>query len=164
MRELKQVSGVGNNIRISVIEDGKQIGWIERYGNAGFILRGYYGIRAGFAKTLADAKKLAVDAIFPSLPRAYEMKCEEAYQRRLQSLEGFFANDIYRLSRALVAGSNSAKDEMEQLLSAMEAAARRRHRVMGTEEFYEDVAGRNIHFSDLVTYPKPLHEMEALPL
>jgi hypothetical protein len=164
MRELKHYSGVGNNTRIAVIQDGKQIGWIERHGNSGFILHGYYGIRAGFAKTLADAKRLAMDAIFPSLPRAYEMKCEETYKRRLQSLERIFADDVYRLARAIVGGSNSAKLDMEKLLMAMAAAANRRHRVMGTEEFHEDVAGKNVHVSDLITYPEPLHEREALPL
>ena len=164
MRELKLLSGVGLNTRIAVMHDGKQIGWVERHRNSGFILRGYYGVRAGSASTLADAKKLAMEAFFPSLPKAYEMRCEETYRLRLQSLERLFADEVYRLARAIVGGSNSAQLDMEQLLNAMAAAANRRERVMGTEQFCEDVAGRNVHVSDLPSYPSPLQEAQAFPL
>ena len=125
-RELKHIDGVGNNTRLAVMEDGKKIGVIQRNGNRGFDVFSHYGQKITFGTSLAAAKLRAMEATFPTPQEAYHTACEKAYYRRKAGLEKAFRDKLYALTRAMVAGSNSARHEIAELLAGIDAAANAR--------------------------------------
>lgn len=152
-RELQHIDGVGNNTRLAVIENGQKIGHITRNGNRGFDVFGHYARKLAFGTSLAIAKGKALAIDFPTVQEAYELACEEARQRRKRELERAFAGEVYRLSRALIAGSNSAREELENILSGIDAHASHRGVERGADPWNEVVMGHEIPL--LPGWPKP---------
>jgi hypothetical protein len=140
------LGGVASHRRIGVRVDGEHRGTIEYLGrNHGWYIRDRYSHKLGSAWTLDEARAMALRIDFPTLREAYEREHERTYQGRLRAAEQVHGPELAALTRELLKGSNSAREEMERLLTQIDLDAR----TQGT--------GFYIERSDLYRYPRPPH-------
>lgn len=154
-RELKHLDGVGNNTRLAVMEGGKMVGLIRRNGNRGFDVLGNYHRRIAFGTSLAAAKLRAMEAAFPSPQEAYELECSKALAIRKAELERAFSGRLYELTRQMIAGSNSARHEIEELIAGIEAAAASREEFERNPEDRFQIMVMGQPMQPLFRWPRP---------
>lgn len=154
-RELKHLGGVGVNIRLAVMEDGRKVGVIQRGPHGGFRVYGHYHRTVTGGRSLPEAKLKAMDAHFPTPQEAYEAECEVAYQRRREQLEKAFAPHLYRMARQLLDGSNLARHELQDLIEGIEKAARSKEPFeRGTEDRWKELV-MGVEIDPLSRWPTP---------
>ena len=120
MNEVKHREGKGWNVIFDVYQNGKQVGTIQRNGNNGFRIYGFYQRIVGHARTSAIAAEIAKGLTFPSAEEAYEAECAEIYQDRLKEMNRHLAPVYFELGQRMASGSNTAIDEMRHLVTEVE--------------------------------------------
>lgn len=125
--DLKNAGGVGMNTSFEVLSDGIPTGRIGRHGNSVRVY-GHYDLRIADFKSFPEAKAAAVVMAFPTKKDAYEQVCARVEANRKNALEQKFVARFAGLARALATGSNSAADEIKELVIAIDKlAADRQH-------------------------------------
>jgi len=118
----KPMGGIGVNAKYTVMRDGAPVAVITRNGNRGWLAySGHYGVTLFRGRTIDDIKRTALDFDYPSRQQIYETLAQETAIRRRNYIEGQRGHDFVRLTREMIAGSNSARIELEKLISEIDA-------------------------------------------
>jgi len=128
MIEVKQTHGVGMRATYVVFRDGKPVATISRFSaRTGWKITSiHYGHHLGGGSNIDDAREAAQSIYYPDPHVLYEEICQNVENHRRISLEAIHTRDFVRLSREIIAGSNSARAELEQLIHNIDAEARDR--------------------------------------
>jgi hypothetical protein len=158
--ELRNMGGVGMNTRYDVINDGEIVGSIARHGSSAVRVYGHYQVKLAGFNSFDEAKRAALALEFPTKRKLYEEICIRVEANRNASIEKSCGPRLARLARDLVAGSNSARDEMAGLTESMaKLAADRLHstrdpaRKMGWKIEYLD--GEPVKWAEDCEFPEP---------
>ena len=124
MITIEHTEGIGMRARYRVTKDSTHVANLYRYGRrSGWELYSvHYGLTLadGF-RSIDDARVKAMTVYYPNAREAYETKCAMILPQRRAKLEALHAKDFVRLTRELVAGSNTARMEMEKLVAEIDA-------------------------------------------
>lgn len=164
------LGGVGIHARWAVLREGRRIGFIDRHSSqrGGWHIEGHYGRtikdtdgRECICRTLDATKRWAETLRFPTAAQVYEEICAEVEGARREHLIALSAQTFARLAREMLGGSNSARDDMANLLDEIERLAKDRD---ASTKAPWDGAGFNPNreifrgqplASRCATYPKP---------
>ena len=122
---LRDLGGVASHRRVAVDVDGVQLGEINYTGPSGqWRIVDSYSQQLGRAATLNEARQKALTLTYPTRREAYERLHEKVYQSRRRAAEAQSGPRLAELTRELLAGSNSAREEIEKLLEQIDVEAR----------------------------------------
>lgn len=162
MIHVEQSSGVGIHGIYTVFDDGKPVGKISRFGTryTWRIQSIHYGeVLASGGQSIAGAKQLAITLEYPSAEEIYQRVCERIEGGRRAVMERHYHADLMRLTRALLAGSNSAQAELAALVAKIDAIAEDR---ADTRQRWRETGGdfgpHKHEDSRLDFYPEPPKE------
>lgn len=123
----EHLGGVGINAHWRVRRDGQFVANIMRRGNRGWQIESHYSRIIMNAASIDGAKAwCSAQERFRTKRELYDVICAEVEKRRRLHLEDVAARKLTALARALVAGSNSARDDMAALLDEIETLAKDR--------------------------------------
>jgi hypothetical protein len=105
------------------------------------------------------ARQAAETLTYPSQNEVYERICERTAKARREWMEQKHAHDLARLAREMIAGSNSARMELETLVVEIDRFATdrgdtRAARFRQHEEHYEKT-GERLYIYGESLYPEP---------
>jgi hypothetical protein len=116
--------GIGMNRVYHVLHDGAHVANIARSGRSRWVIFSmHYHVPLGSDVGIDAIKAKALTLTYPNEAEVYEMLATEAEKKRRVYAEKEHAHTLMRLARELVAGSNSARVEIEELLAKIEAFA-----------------------------------------
>ena len=125
MISVHQTSGVGIHAHYEVRRDGHRLAIIRRFGarHPWVLYSVHYDEPLGSAGSIDGIKAKAESLDYPTAQTIYETICTRFHEKRLASLERAHASDFVRLSREIIAGSNSAREELENLIAEIDRFA-----------------------------------------
>jgi hypothetical protein len=124
MIEVRHGGGVGVNGVYAVMRDGVHIATIKRTGRHSYWgIYTHYGHNLKTVPDVARARQAVHEVSYPTKREVYELLCARAEHNRRVKLEEHHAHDFARLAREIVAGSNSARVELEELVAEIERRA-----------------------------------------
>jgi hypothetical protein len=160
----EHIEGVGMRAKYRVRKDGKHVAILYRFGvRSGWELYSvHYGLTlaSGF-RSIDQAREAAQTIEYPTAQEAYETTAKMIEPQRRFKLEAHYAKDFIRLARELVAGSNSARMEMERLVAEIDARTVDRSdihstwRKMADEHFRTTNTPLYRYDGDVPFYPEP---------
>jgi hypothetical protein len=114
--------GIGMNAVYHVLRDGKHVANISRDGRSTWRINSvHYWEPLGACRGIDEIKAKARAVTYPTAHEVYEKLCTATAIRRRNYIESLFKDQMALLIRALVSGSNSARTEMEELVTSMDA-------------------------------------------
>lgn len=123
----ESLGGVGINAHWRVRRDGQFVADIRRRGNRGWQIVSHYSRIIATVADIDSAKAwCSTQEYFRTKRELYDIICAEVENRRRLHLEDIAARKLAALARALVAGSNSARNDMAALLDEIETLAKDR--------------------------------------
>jgi cell division septum initiation protein DivIVA len=156
--------GVGMRAKYRVRKDGAHVADLYRYGvSDGWTTSSvHYSVRLGRShRTIDAAKQAALTLDYPSAMEAYEIVCERIRANRKKHMETEHAEDFVRLARELIAGSNSAREEIEKLVHEIDTyvadrTGTRANAQAACDRHFEATGERiYTYMRDDVYYPEP---------
>jgi hypothetical protein len=115
-------SGIGMNAVYHVLRDGEHVANISRSGRSTWRIHSvHYWESLGGCKGIDDVKAKARTLNYPTAHEVYEKLCAVAAIKRRSYIETMHKQKMATLIRDLIAGSNSARVEMEELVASMDA-------------------------------------------
>jgi hypothetical protein len=114
--------GIGMNAVYHVLRDGEHVANISRTGRSTWRINSvHYWEPLGACKGIDEIKAKAQAVVYPTAREIYEKLCAATAVKRRNYIESMHKQRMANLIRDLIAGSNSARVEMEELVASMDA-------------------------------------------
>jgi len=150
---ITNVGGVGINSSYVVRKDGKAVATISRSGNSWALYSHPYYKMLYRRHSRLDVVAAAEEFPFLAPPELYEQICQEVEAERRMKKERANSQEITRLSRAILAGSNSAHEELAALFAEIDRFAADRSD-LGSRDL-NDVHIEGYQHHNFGTFPRP---------
>jgi hypothetical protein len=117
--------GVGMRALYGVLRGGEHVATMSRSSSRqGWIIYSvHYSHKLAGAKDIEQARQKACTLVYPTQQEVYEHLCAQSVFSRRNYIERQSAPQLARLARDLVAGSNSARLEIEKLVASWDLFA-----------------------------------------